>query len=51
MHAAKRGDGGPAVFIPVAERCGLINRRGGWVTDRACLQRRDWQRQGLRLCG
>ena len=45
----ERGMVGPAVFIPVAERYGLIDRLGAWVIDQACAQMRDWQSQGLRL--
>ena len=40
---------GPAVFVPVAERFGLIDRLGNWVIDEACQQIGAWQRQGLRL--
>jgi diguanylate cyclase len=45
----ERGMVGPAIFIPVAERFGLIDRLGAWVIDQACAQMRDWQQQGLRL--
>ncbi|MDO9285509.1 MAG: bifunctional diguanylate cyclase/phosphodiesterase [Aquabacterium sp.] len=40
---------GPGVFVPVAERFGLIDRLGNWVIDEACRQIGTWQRQGLRL--
>jgi EAL domain-containing protein (putative c-di-GMP-specific phosphodiesterase class I) len=39
----------PALFIPVAERFGLIGALGNWVIDEACRQLRDWQRMGLRM--
>jgi diguanylate cyclase len=48
-HHPERGWVGPAVFIPVAERFGLIDRLGAWVIDQACAQVRLWQQQGLRL--
>ena len=37
----------PAVFIPVAERFGLIGRIGDWVIEQACEQLARWQAQGL----
>ena len=39
----------PAVFIPVAEQCGLIHRIGDWVLRQAVLQQRLWQSQGYRI--
>jgi len=44
-----RGMVGPAEFIPVAERFGLIDRLGAWVIDEACRQMRCWHAQGLDL--
>jgi EAL domain-containing protein (putative c-di-GMP-specific phosphodiesterase class I) len=45
----ERGDIGPADFVPVAERFGLIDRLGQWVIEEACRQIVVWQQQGLRL--
>jgi len=42
----ERGMVSPAVFIPVAERCGLIGRIGQWVIDEACAQLARWRDQG-----
>ena len=33
----------PAVFIPIAERSGLITEIGDWVLERACADRHRWQ--------
>ena len=39
----------PAQFIPIAEDSGLIVQIGAWALNRACLQARHWQEQGLRF--
>ncbi|MFA9422283.1 MAG: EAL domain-containing protein [Sedimentibacter sp.] len=37
----------PAVFIPIAEKTGLINHIGEWVIKTACIQNKAWQDMGL----
>lgn len=44
-----RGMISPAVFIPVAERFGLIGQLGQWVIFEACRQTRQWLDEGLRM--
>ena len=44
-----RGTVSPAVFIPVAERFGLIGLLGQWVIDEACRQMKAWHEAGLRM--
>jgi len=44
-----RGMISPAVFIPVAERFGLIGQLGQWVIHEACRQTRQWLDEGLRM--
>src|SRR5882724_10713777 len=48
-HHPQRGMISPAVFIPLAERFGLINALGNWVIDEACSQMRAWADQGIRM--
>jgi diguanylate cyclase len=45
----QRGMVSPALFIPVAERHGLISAIGNWVIDEACRQAAIWRAQGLRM--
>ena len=45
----ERGFIGPAVFIPVAERFGLITAIGNWVIDEACRQLEEWADEGVRM--
>jgi diguanylate cyclase (GGDEF)-like protein len=48
QHAV-RGFVPPNLFIPIAERFGLIGTIGNWVIDEACRQMREWRQQGLRM--
>lgn len=48
-HHPQRGMISPAVFIPMAERFGLIQGLGNWVIDEACRQMRAWADVGVRM--
>jgi diguanylate cyclase (GGDEF)-like protein len=45
----KRGDIGPAVFVALAERFGMIAKLGDWVIENACRQSRMWSDKGLNM--
>lgn len=45
----QRGMVSPAVFIPIAERHGLIAALGQWMIDESCRQVRVWRDAGLRM--
>jgi diguanylate cyclase (GGDEF)-like protein len=45
----QRGLVGPNVFIPLAERFGLICQIGAWVIEEACRQMHVWSTQGMRM--
>ena len=44
-----RGDVAPGLFIPLAERTGLINRLTEWVLPEALDTQVRWRRQGLEI--
>jgi len=44
----ERGMVPPAIFIPLAEETGLINRIGEWVLTQACAQAHAWHEAGYR---
>lgn len=48
-HHPTRGMISPMVFIPLAERHGLIGAIGHWVIEDACRQAAEWREKGLRM--
>ncbi len=42
-----RGLVSPSQFVPMAEEIGLINELGEWLINKACLQAKQWNEQGL----
>jgi diguanylate cyclase (GGDEF)-like protein/PAS domain S-box-containing protein len=46
-----RGIIGPDVFIPLAEKCGMIAPVSWWVTHEACRQTSEWRKGDPRLAG
>jgi diguanylate cyclase (GGDEF)-like protein len=48
-HRPQHGVVSPAVFIPLAERHGLIGEIGNWVIEEACRQAGLWRKAGLRM--
>jgi diguanylate cyclase (GGDEF)-like protein len=48
-HHPVRGMLGPDLFIPLAERHGLIGALGNWVIEDACRQARVWRERGLKM--
>jgi diguanylate cyclase (GGDEF)-like protein len=45
----RRGMISPAVFVPLAEKHGLIGEIGAWVIEEACRQAARWRLSGLRM--
>ena len=48
-HHPTRGMVSPSIFIPIAERFGLIGALGDWVIDDSCRQIGAWRAEGLRM--
>jgi len=48
-HHPERGMVSPAVFIPIAERYGIINELGDWVIEEVCRQMQAWADEGVRM--
>ncbi|CAG1017152.1 putative signaling protein [Burkholderiaceae bacterium] len=48
-HHPLRGTLSPEVFIPLAERHGLIGALGNWVIEDACRQAKVWRERGLKM--
>ncbi len=48
-HHPEHGLVSPVVFIPLAERFGLIGALGNWVIEEACRKAARWREHGLRM--
>ena len=48
-HHPERGVVSPVVFVPLAEKYGLIGPIGHWVIEEACRAAARWRKQGLRM--
>jgi diguanylate cyclase (GGDEF)-like protein len=48
-HHPEHGLVSPVVFIPLAERYGLIGALGNWVIEEACRKAARWREHGLRM--
>ncbi|MFT3819849.1 MAG: bifunctional diguanylate cyclase/phosphodiesterase [Rubrivivax sp.] len=46
---SRRGLVSPSLFVPLAERHGLMVEIGRWVIEEACRQAGAWRGQGLRM--
>lgn len=48
-HHPERGLVSPVIFIPLAEKYGLMGSIGNWVIDEACRTAAHWKESGLRM--
>ena len=48
-HHPEHGLVSPVLFIPLAERYGLIGALGNWVIQEACRKAARWREHGLRM--
>ena len=48
-HHPERGLVPPDLFIPLAERFGLMSAIGNWVIEQACYTAARWNERGLRM--
>jgi diguanylate cyclase (GGDEF)-like protein len=48
-HHPEKGFVSPGVFIPIAEKYGLMGPIGRWVIAEACTKAANWKSRGLRM--